>query len=66
MDTTAPARRTADLHHGVTDRGDVGFRVTSKGGKERVDPVDGAFFAGLAAYLREERPAGSSYTGRLG
>jgi site-specific recombinase XerD len=35
-------------------------RVTGKGGKERVVPVDRAFFAELAAYLREERPAGSS------
>jgi len=32
-------------------------RVTGKGGKERVVPVDAAFFAELAAYLREERPA---------
>jgi len=32
--------------------------VTGKGGKERVVPVDGAFFAELAAYLRSERPAG--------
>jgi integrase/recombinase XerC len=32
-------------------------RVMGKGGKERVVPVDGAFFAELAAYLREERPA---------
>jgi integrase/recombinase XerC len=35
-------------------------RVTGKGGKERVVPVDRAFFAELAAYLREESPAGSS------
>lgn len=33
-------------------------RVTGKGGRERVVPVDGAFFAELAAYLRAERPAG--------
>jgi integrase/recombinase XerC len=32
-------------------------RVTGKGGKERIVPVDGAFFAELAGYLREERPA---------
>jgi integrase/recombinase XerC len=31
-------------------------RVTGKGGKERV-PVDAAFFAELAAYLREEHRA---------
>ncbi len=30
-------------------------RVTGKGGKERIVPVDQAFFAELAAYLREER-----------
>ena len=39
---------------------DMGLRrwwVMGKGGKERVVPVDGAFFAELAAYLREERPA---------
>ena len=35
-------------------------RVTGKGGKERIVPVDRAFFAELAAYLREERPTGSS------
>ena len=37
--------------------GCAGCGVTGKGGKERVVPVDGAFFAELAAYLREERPA---------
>jgi integrase/recombinase XerC len=39
---------------------DMGLRrvqVMGKGGKERVVPVDAAFFAELAAYLREERPA---------
>jgi site-specific recombinase XerD len=30
--------------------------VVGKGGKERIAPVDGAFFAELAAYLRLERP----------
>lgn len=34
------------------------IRVLGKGGRERVVPVDAAFFAELAAYLREERPAG--------
>jgi len=34
------------------------LRVVGKGGRERVVPVDRAFFAELAAYLREERPAG--------
>ena len=32
-------------------------RVTGKGGKERVVPVDRAFFGELAGYLRDERPA---------
>jgi site-specific recombinase XerD len=33
-------------------------RVVGKGGRERVVPVDRAFFAELAAYLRGERPPG--------
>jgi site-specific recombinase XerC len=33
-------------------------RVTGKGGRQRVVPVDGAFFAELAACLRLERPPG--------
>lgn len=33
-------------------------RVLGKGGRERVVPVDPAFFAELAGYLREERPPG--------
>jgi site-specific recombinase XerD len=45
--------RLADVDMGLRR-----LRVTGKGGKERVIPVDGAFFAELAAYLREERPAG--------
>ena len=32
-------------------------RVVGKGGRERVVPVDRSFFAELASYLREERPA---------
>lgn len=34
------------------------LRVRGKGGRERVVPVDRAFFAELAAYLRHERPPG--------
>jgi integrase/recombinase XerC len=34
------------------------LRLTGKGGRERVVPADAAFFAELAAYLREERPKG--------
>jgi len=33
-------------------------RVVGKGGKERVVPIDDAFFAECAAYLRTERPQG--------
>jgi site-specific recombinase XerD len=33
-------------------------RVVGKGDKERVVPIDDAFFAECAAYLRSERPAG--------
>jgi integrase/recombinase XerC len=44
--------RLADVDMGLRR-----VRVTGKGGKERIVPVDGAFFAELAGYLREERPA---------
>jgi integrase/recombinase XerC len=44
--------RLADVDMGLRR-----VRVMGKGGKERVVPVDGAFFTELAAYLREERPA---------
>jgi site-specific recombinase XerD len=40
------------------DQGLRRLRVCGKGGRERVVPVDRAFFAELAAYLRVERPAG--------
>jgi integrase/recombinase XerC len=33
-------------------------RVIGKGGRERIVPVERAFFAECAAYLRQERPAG--------
>lgn len=33
-------------------------RVLGKGNRERIVPIDGAFFVECAAYLREERPAG--------
>lgn len=39
------------------DQGCRRLRVIGKGGRERVVPVDAAFFAELAAYLRHERPA---------
>lgn len=34
------------------------LRVVGKGGRERIVPVDRAFFTECAAYLREERPPG--------
>lgn len=40
------------------DMGRRRLRVTGKGGKERLVPVDPAFFSELAAYLRLERPPG--------
>jgi site-specific recombinase XerD len=40
------------------DMGRRRLRVIGKGGKERHVPVDPAFFAELAAYLRLERPRG--------
>jgi site-specific recombinase XerD len=47
------ALRLADV-----DMGRRQVRVLGKGGRERVVPVDRPFFTELAAYLREERPAG--------
>jgi integrase/recombinase XerC len=40
------------------DQGRRQLRVVGKGGRERIVPVDGVFFAELAAYLARERPAG--------
>lgn len=40
------------------DLGRRRVRVIGKGGRERVVPVDRAFFAELSAYLRDERPIG--------
>jgi len=45
--------RLADVDMGMRR-----LRVLGKGGRERVVPVDAAFFAECAAYLREERRAG--------
>lgn len=39
------------------DMGARRVRVVGKGNRERVVPVDRAFFSELAAYLRTERPA---------
>jgi len=40
------------------DQGRRQLRVVGKGGRERVVPVDRAFFSELAAYLQRERPPG--------
>ena len=40
------------------DQGRRIVRVRGKGGRERIVPIDRAFFAELAAYLRDERAAG--------
>ena len=45
--------RLADIDFGLRR-----VRVVGKGGKARVVPVDGDFFAETNRYLREERPAG--------
>jgi integrase/recombinase XerC len=45
--------RLADVDMGLRR-----LRVVGKGGRERVVPVDRAFFTELASYLRVERPAG--------
>ncbi|MGB7961980.1 MAG: site-specific integrase, partial [Propionicimonas sp.] len=45
--------RLADVDMGLRR-----VRVVGKGGRERVVPVDPAFFAEVAAYLRVERPRG--------
>ena len=45
--------RLADIDFGLRR-----VRVVGKGGKERVVPVDGDFFAETSRYLREERPQG--------
>ncbi|HET6954178.1 MAG TPA: tyrosine-type recombinase/integrase [Acidimicrobiales bacterium] len=42
------------------DQGRRRVRVVGKGGRDRTVPVDRAFFAELAAYLRLERPPGLS------
>jgi integrase/recombinase XerC len=45
--------RLADVDQGLRR-----LRVDGKGGKQRVVPVESAFFTELATYLRTERPAG--------
>ena len=52
------AAEVRSLRLAEVDMGLRRVRVTGKGGRERVVPVDGAFFTELGAYLRDERPAG--------
>jgi len=52
------AAEVRGLRLAAVDMGLRRVRVVGKGGRERVVPIDRAFFAELAAYLREERPAG--------
>jgi integrase/recombinase XerC len=53
--------RAAEVRGLLLSNVDMGLRrvrVLGKGGRERVVPVDPAFFCELAAYLRTERPRG--------
>jgi integrase/recombinase XerC len=53
--------RAAEVRGLRLDAVDMGLRqvlVVGKGGRERVVPVDRAFFSEVAAYLRSERPPG--------
>jgi site-specific recombinase XerD len=52
------AAEVRSLRLSDVDMGMRRLRVVGKGNKERVVPVDAAFFAECAAYLREERPPG--------
>ena len=52
------AAEVRSLRLADVDMGRRQVRVLGKGGRERVVPVDRPFFTELAAYLREERPAG--------
>lgn len=54
------AAEVRSLRLADVDQGRRRVRIVGKGGRERIVPVDGAFFAELAAYLRTERPAGLS------
>ncbi len=50
------AAEVRSLRLADVDQGRRQVRVVGKGGRERTVPVDQAFFAELAAYLRDERP----------
>jgi integrase/recombinase XerC len=50
------AAEVRSLRLADVDMGTRRVRVTGKGGRERIVPVDGMFFTEFAAYLRDERP----------
>jgi integrase/recombinase XerC len=52
------AAEVRSLRLAAVDMGLRRVRVLGKGGRERVVPIDRAFFTELAAYLRDERPDG--------
>jgi len=52
------AAEVRSLRLAGVDMGLHRVRVVGKGGRERVVPIDRAFFTELASYLRDERPAG--------
>jgi len=52
------AAEVRNLRLADVDMGLRRLRATGKGGRQRVVPVDRAFFAELAGYLRLERPTG--------
>lgn len=54
------AAEVRSLRLADVDQGRRQVRVVGKGGRERTVPVERAFFAELAAYLRSERPPGLS------
>lgn len=54
------AAEVRSLQLADVDQGRRRVRVVGKGGRERTVPVERAFFAELAAYLRSERPPGLS------
>lgn len=52
------AAEVRSLRLADVDQGRRRVKVVGKGGRQRVVPVDGAFFTEVAAYLRAERPPG--------
>jgi integrase/recombinase XerC len=52
------AAEVRSLHLADVDMGLSRVRIVGKGGRERIVPVDSAFFTECAAYVRTERPSG--------